>query len=357
MSRTFQQIYRAAVASGEIDHDDAQVAVLPLLEDLQERLKIPQRSRLRDFFSKPDAPDCGLYLWGGVGTGKSMLMDMFTDAVQVPKRRVHFHAFMLEIHARMHEARKYGVDDALAPVAAAVAQQVRLLAFDELQINDITDAMIVGRLFELLLSAGVLIVTTSNRAPDELYKDGLYRPLFLPFIDMLKDRMRVHELASGFDHRQGKLAASGAYFTPADGVARRAIDRLWKQLAGGAGEALVLNVGGREVNLAAFRNGVARARFWDLCGRPLGAADYLELVRNIRVLILEEVPCLSRSNYNEAKRFVTLVDTIYEAGIGLAMSAADVPERLYLEGAGAFEFERTASRLREIQSAGWGVDR
>ncbi len=355
MGKTVQQVYARAVKAGDLTADAAQEAVLPILEDMRARLAAPQKRGLRGIFAKDAEVPKGLYLWGGVGRGKSMLMDLFVGAVQAPKRRVHFHAFMQEIHATMFEVRKTGVDDALKPVAEAVAAQVRLLAFDELQINDITDAMIVGRLFEQLLRAGVVLVTTSNRAPDGLYEDGLNRQLFVPFIDMLKARMVVHELASPTDYRQARLVGAEVYFTPVNAAARLAIGKLWAELSGGVGEPLVLTVQGREVTVPAFRNGVARATFWELCGRALGAADYLALAGAIRVLVLENVPCLSRSNYNEAKRFVILIDALYEARVRLIMSAAEVPERLYLEGVGAFEFERTASRLREMQSEGWGV--
>jgi cell division protein ZapE len=253
----------------------------------------------------------------------------------------------------MNEARKSGVDDPIAPVAKAVADQVRLLAFDEMQITDITDAMIVGRLFEKLFAAGVVVVTTSNRPPDDLYKNGLNRDLFLPFIAMLKDRMVVHELASTHDYRQDRLAGEATYFHPADATARKAIDAVWQDLTGGESRPLTLHVKGREVILPAFQGGVARARFWDLCGKPLGAADYLTLAEACRVLILEDIPRLSAENFNEARRFVTLIDALYEAKVRLIASAADSPERLYLEGEGTFEFERTASRLREMQSTDW----
>jgi len=261
---------------------------------------------------------------------------------------------MQEIHEGMHEARKTGVDDALKPVAEAVAADIRLLAFDEMQISDITDAMIVGRLFQKLLDAGVIIVTTSNRPPDDLYKDGLNRALFLPFIDLLKNKLSVHHLAAEADYRQDKLAGSQTYFSPADADARKSVQAIWDNLVTAPPETLTLRLKGREVLLPAFSNGVARVPFWDLCGKPLGAADYLAVAEAVRVLILEDVPRLSRSNYNEAKRFVTLIDALYEARVKLIATAADIPERLYVEGEGTFEFERTASRLREMQSEDWG---
>ena len=242
------------------------------------------------------------------------------------------------------------------PVAADVAATVRLLAFDEMQITDITDAMIVGRLFEALMADGVVIVTTSNRHPDELYKHGLNRQLFLPFIELLKDRMVVHEMASPTDHRQNRLQGSEVYFTPANAEARAQIQAIWKDLTGGAAEPLTLMVKGREVTLPAFRNGVARANFFELCGKPLGPADYLALAEAVKVLVLEDIPSLSRSNFNEAKRFVTLIDALYEARVRLVCSSAAQPEMLYLEGEGTFEFERTASRLREMQSEDWWMD-
>ncbi len=355
MGKTVQEIYSARVAGGLIKADPAQQVVLPLLEELRVHLNgAPPRPSLRALFGKqPDGPG-GLYLWGGVGRGKSMLMDLFVGAVSAPKRRVHFHAFMQEIHAGIHAARKSGAQDALIPVAAAVAADVKLLAFDEMQINDITDAMIVGRLFEQLFQAGVVIITTSNRAPDGLYENGLNRQLFLPFIDLLKTRMAVHELVSVTDYRQDVLVGSQVYFSPADGVARDEINRIWAGLSGGESHELTLHVQGRKVVLPRFHNGVARATFWDLCGHPLGAADFLALADAVRVLILDDVPRLGRGNYNEARRFVILIDTLYEARVQLVMSAADVPDRLYLEGSGAFEFGRTASRLREMQGEGWG---
>lgn len=350
-------LYRARLAEGHLRPDPAQEALLPELQRIADWLADQRGAKgLGRFFRKPPEATKGLYLWGGVGRGKSMLMDLLVQAVDTPaKRRVHFHAFMQEVHAAMHAARQRGVDDAIAPVAAAVADEVRLLAFDEMQITDITDAMIVGRLFEKLFAAGVVVVTTSNRAPDDLYRNGLNRQLFLPFIALLKDRMEVRELASGTDYRQDRLAGEQVYFAPAGPEARAAIEAIWQDLAPGGGAPLTLRVQGRDVTIPAFAAGVARASFWDLCGRPLGPADYLALAQAVRVLILEDIPRLSAENYNQAKRFVTLIDALYEARVRLIASAADAPERLYLEGEGSFEFARTASRLREMQAAGWGA--
>ena len=358
MRHSLTEIYETRVAEGKLRPDPAQHAILPQLDHLRlwlEEHAAKKRGILGGLFSKPPLPPRGTYLWGGVGRGKSMVMDLFFDATEIEaKRRVHFHAFMQDIHRGMHAARKKGVEDALAPVADDIIQAVRLLCFDEMQITDITDAMIVGRLFEKLFAAGVVVVTTSNRPPEGLYKDGLNRALFLPFIDLISQRLIVVQLHSPTDYRQHRLKGAKVYFQPA-ASAKDEIAAIWQDLTGGAGgEPLHLPVNGREVELPRFANGIGRASFWELCAKPLGPADYLAIAHAVRVLILEDIPQLSSYNYNEAKRFVTLIDALYEARVRLICSAADVPERLYLEGSGSFEFERTASRLREMQAADWG---
>ncbi|MFO1209760.1 MAG: cell division protein ZapE [Amaricoccus sp.] len=357
-------LYRRKVAEGAIDADPAQRLAVEKLQLLAMRLADyqpakPKRVGIglfgwgRDRLEEKPVP--GLYLYGGVGRGKSMLMDLFFAAAPVePKRRVHFHAFMQEVHRGIAAAREKGVTDPVRPVADAVADSATLLCFDEMQISDITDAMLVGRLFERLFERGVVVVTTSNRAPDELYKDGLNRNLFLPFIALIKDRLEVHELASATDHRLDRLRGEAVYHTPLGPAATAALDAAWARLAGGPGAPLTLTVQGRAVALPAFRGGVARASFGDLCEKPLGPADYLAIAEAVEVLILDDIPMLSRARNNEAKRFVTLVDALYEGKVRLVCSAAAPPDSLYPEGEGAFEFARTASRLHEMQAADWG---
>ncbi len=356
MSQHLTALYDTRVAEGLLRPDPAQRAVMERLEAVREGLEAPARSGFLARFRKaePSARQ-GLYLWGGVGRGKSMLMDLFFQHAAIAgKRRVHFHAFMQEVQAALHEVRKTGVDDAIKPVAEGIARGLRLLCFDEMQITDIADAMIVGRLFERLFEAGVVIVTTSNRPPLDLYKDGLNRALFLPFIALLEDRMEVTELAAFTDYRQDRLAGEQVWFSPSDAQAKRSIDLIWRDLTGGREEALTLEVKGRQVPIPRFWAGQARASFADLCAKPLGPADYLALVGAIKLLVLEDIPVMSLAKSNEAKRFVTLVDTLYESHVRLIASAAAEPEALYVEGVGAFEFERTASRLREMMGAEWG---
>lgn len=348
---TLQALYFDAIAAGRIGPDPAQEAVLDRLEVIRAALVAPRRG----FFARRAEPVRGLYLWGEVGRGKSMLMDLFVASCDVPKRRVHFHAFMQEVQAALHTARKSQVDDALRPAGEGLARGIRVLALDEMQVTDIADAMILGRLFQILFDQGVTVVTTSNRAPDDLYKNGLNRALFLPFIALIKERLDVVELTGPRDYRLGRITRDAAWQVPHDGAK---FDCAWAELTqGGAEVPLEVEVFGRKLRFDRHVDGILRVTFWEICGQALGPADYLALADRLRVLVIEDVPVLSAENFNAAKRFVTLIDALYEAKRGLMASAAASPEQLFVEGEGAFEFHRTASRLREMQSDGWGRDK
>ncbi|MDS9466237.1 cell division protein ZapE [Paracoccus sp. MBLB3053] len=364
---TVSELYEARVKAGQLAPDDAQRGVLPALDRLVRDLAArpapqAQKSGWLSRLMKPgngaaDTPPVkGIYLWGGVGRGKSMLMDLVMDAAPLDqKRRVHFHEFMQEVQGALEAVRKTGQQDVVRPVARSIAEKVKLLCFDEMQITDIADAMIVGRLFQILFEEGVTVVTTSNRVPEDLYKNGLNRQLFLPFIALLRERLEVIELASATDHRQNRDEGGQVWFTPADSIARSHMDLLWREeTAGAPAQPLMLEVKGRKVEIPEHVGRIGRASFWELCGKPLGPADYLAMAEALDLLFIDSIPRLSQSNYNEAKRFVTLIDALYEAKVRLIASAADNPERLYAEGEGAFEFERTASRLHEMRDADWG---
>lgn len=344
------EIYDGLVTSGEIFRNEAQISVLPHLDALKTELEQPVKKSL---FRKAPPPPKGLYIWGGVGTGKSFLMDLFAANVDVPAHRVHFHAFMQEVQNALHIARAASEQDALNVVARNLSKGLRLLALDEMQIKDIADAMIVGRLFTLMREDGVVCVTTSNRPPDDLYKDGLNRQLFLPFIAYLKEHLIVHDMQSETDFRQNRMSGAQVYFTPLNSVSSQGVEELWRDLTGGRDIRHSLQVKGRSLDIPRYHNGVGRLSFYDLCGKPLGPADYLTLAEALRVIVIDDIPQLGRHNFNEAKRFVTLIDALYESKTRLICSAAALPEMLYLEGEGVFEFERTASRLREMQSADW----
>jgi cell division protein ZapE len=355
--------FRALVAEGKLSDDPAGRLAAEKLQLLHTRLKgyDPARPRKvgigvfgwgRETLRQAAIP--GIYIHGGVGRGKTMLMDLFYVSAPVqPKRRVHYHAFMQEVHARIAAARKNRVKDPVSLVGDQLAHEAVLLCLDEMQITDITDAMLVGRLFERLFDRGTVLVVTSNRHPDELYKDGLNRALFLPFIALIKDRLELHHLDSPTDHRLGRAASEKVWHAPVGTAADSALNAAWSHLAGGKGSPLEMSVQGRKVTIPQFRNGIGRADFEDLCETPLGAADYLALTGRVNVLILDRIPVLSGEDANAAKRFVTLIDTLYEGRVRLIASAEAEPGALYPEGAGAFEFQRTVSRLEEMRTASW----
>ncbi|MCU0985623.1 MAG: cell division protein ZapE [Acetobacteraceae bacterium] len=299
-----------------------------------------------------DAPQ-GLYLVGSVGRGKSMLMDLFFASAPIARRRrVHFHAFMQEVHAFLHMFRqKASHADPIPVLADQVAARALLLCFDEFQVHDIADAMILGRLFEALFARGVVVVATSNTVPDELYKDGLQRDRFLPFIEVIKERLEVIVLDGGRDYRRDRILGMRTWWSPADARADAALAQAFAELAGeGEARPLTLEVLGRRVVLPLALNHVARADFEVLCGAALGPADYLAMATHLHALVLDDIPRLSPQNFDRARRFITLVDALYEHRVKLVASAADIPDRLYERGENAAMFQRTASRLMEMQS-------
>lgn len=344
--------YRARVAGGDLASDPAQEAAAERLSDLARRLET-WRPGLRSMLYGRVGPGVeGLYLHGAVGRGKSMLMDLFFEAAPTAKkRRAHFHEFMLDVHVRVAALRRTQTSDPLAKVARAIAEENWLLCFDELHVTDIGDAMILGRLFEGLFGHGVVLVATSNRPPEDLYKDGLNRQLFTPFIDLITEKLDVVELDAERDYRLARLEAAPTWFAPADAEAAAALDAVWRRMAGGAREhAETLHVQGRALAAPRVVSGAARFTFADLCARPLGAADYLALARRYHTVFVDDIPRLGPEKRDQAKRFVTLVDALYEAKTKLVAAAAGEPASLYVEGDGAFEFERTASRLMEMRS-------
>lgn len=357
--------YRNLIKAGEIKPDQAQEVAAEKLQGLHHRLKSydpSEGSVIRRIFQfgaskkRQEAPQ-GLYMYGGVGRGKSMLMDIFFDTAPVEKkRRIHFHQFMLEIHADAHAFRqsKPGErdgDDPIPPIADRVSGEATLLCFDEFQVTDIADAMILGRLFTALFERGVVVVSTSNRIPDDLYKDGLNRQLFLPFIELLKQKLDILHLDSNTDYRMDRLNQMPVYVTPLGPDADAALEKDFATLTEGEEAApATIEAQGRTTPIPRAAKGVAFIDFQSMCGTALGAADYLALAANFHTVVLANVPKLTKEKRNEAKRFVTLIDALYENRTKLICAADASPDDLYPAGDGSFEFHRTASRLMEMQS-------
>src|SRR5471032_3132738 len=355
-------------AAGQVHSDPVQEKVVARLQALYDRLKAaaeqPAKPGLLAWLglgpaAKPVAGPHGLYIWGPVGRGKSMLMDLFfADAPVAKKRRVHFHEFMLEVHERLHRRREElaanGAPpeaDTIVPIAREIARETRLLCFDEFQVTNIADAMILGRLFETLFDEGLTVIATSNRAPDDLYKDGLQRDRFLPFIELIKQRLEILELGGAQDYRMGRIRDLDLYLTPLGAWATEKLDEAFRALANGAdGDPRVLRTQGRDVEVPRAAPGVAMADYVDWCGKPMGAADFLCIADHFHTVILAEIPRMGPDNRDKAARFVTLIDTFYERKVKFVCSAAASPDKLYVEGDGAFEFQRTVSRLMEMQS-------
>jgi cell division protein ZapE len=361
--------YRARVAEGALHADPAQAHAAETLQNLWRILRgydpQPAAPAPRGLFGRlfkrgsgdlaapPGTPE-GLYLVGAVGRGKSMLMDLFFETADVPrKRRIHFHAFMQEAHQRIHRWKQAhpGADDPIPPLADAIAGEAALLCFDEFQVHDITDAMILGRLFEALFARGVVVVATSNTAPQDLFKGKPGRDAFLPFIALIQSRVEVLHLESAQDYRRERIRGMPTWHHPMDGRAERALDAAFLELTGAErGNPMTLQVLGHPVPIAEAARGVARLDFNEICGRALGPADYLALATHFHTLVLDGIPRLGPENFDKARRFITLVDALYEHRCKLVASAEAGPDELYERGENAAMFERTASRLMEMQS-------
>jgi cell division protein ZapE len=367
MASSITARYASGVADGSIERDAAQLAVVERLARLETRLadyRLARKSSSLGWLfgsrEKNRSPVKGLYIHGDVGRGKTMLMDLFFEASPVVrKRRTHFHEFMLDVHERVHALRQrmklgeHAAQDPIELAAVELAREAWLLCFDEFHVTDIADAMILGRLFAQLVARGVVVVATSNVPPDELYKDGLNRALFVPFIRMLQEHMDVVRLEARTDFRLEKLAGMHVWYVPADASADAALDEAWRRLARGHdGEGQDLPLKGRTVRVSRAAMGVARFSFHDLCEQPLAASDYLRIAREYHTIILDRIPVMTFETQNAAKRFIILIDTLYDMNVKLIASAAAEPDALYQadEGFEAQEFKRTASRLIEMRS-------
>jgi cell division protein ZapE len=362
MGKGLLEGYRELVSSGAIEADSAQRSATERLDALAQAITDwrPGRSGLLSLFAKTaTSPPRGVYIHGAVGRGKTMLMDLFFASLTFqPRRRLHFHEFMAEVHERIAAARKSVGGDPIPHVARQIADATRLLCFDELHVTDIADAMILGRLFKVLFADRVVVVATSNAHPRELYRNGLNRQLFLPFVDLVEDNMDILELDAAKDFRLEKLVGRPLYFTPANAKSRIELDKIWLRLTGApVGHPTELEVKGRKVHVPLAARGVARFGFADLCEKPLGSLDYLQIARAFHTLLIEGIPILNPARRNEARRFVNLIDTLYDHRVGLIASADAEPEALYSTGDGADLFQRTASRLMEMRSEAYLTSR
>lgn len=355
MNSTLPQLYQARAAAGRIRPDPAQEAVLPLLEAIRQRLSSPGRSWPRLLgLSRPMPPVRGCYIWGDVGRGKSMLIDLLAESlVGSGVRRIHFHAFLRDMHAGIHAAQQAGDRDPITSTIARFASGLRLLALDEMDVSDIGDAMIIDRVFRHLLDVGTVIVTTSNRPPEQLYRDGLKRELFLPFIALLRERLDVIQIESPKDWRRRDGATRSVHFWPLTDKTARDFDALWHEIAPGVVEPGQILSLGRRIRIGQAKGAMLCASFEELCGAPLGPSDYLELARRFRILFLDLVPRLDAAQLDAARRFVILVDALYEARCGLVIRAEVEPDALMERSLAQLGTARLTSRLAEMLDETW----
>ncbi len=367
MTITPQKIYKKRVASGELSPDTVQEKAVKelqrLFDEVMEQESAPKLNflqKMAGFTTKVPTP-LGVYMYGGVGVGKSMLMDLFYDCLPetIKKRRVHFHEFMIEVHDYINnracdDGVSGVVDQALPSLAQNIARGSRILCFDEFHVVDITDAMILGRLFTILFELDVVIVATSNWKPDDLYKDGLQRERFLPFIDLLKTKVKFVHLSIPHDYRAQTVQIEGTYFKPLGGKTKNTLDSIFEKLTNDEQVVQdILRVKGREILAQESANGVARFSFAQLCERPHGAEDYIEIAKKYHTVFIEGIPKLGYDRRNEAKRLINLIDALYEERARVIISAEVGVDKLYRAGDHAYEFERTVSRLKEMQGEGY----
>jgi len=355
MLNSLPKIYEQTLQEASLQSDDAQKFVISRLAALSEQIVTAKpQSKISAIFSrkKPVTSNQGIYIWGEVGRGKSMLMQMFYDNLPIAdKLRIHFHNFMLNIHKEVHLLRQKNDKNPLASVAKNIAAKYRVICLDEFQVTDIADAMILARLFKIFFAAGVVFVITSNRPPGELYLGGLQREKFLDFVDLLAKHSEILELASPQDYRMRQLAKlKSSYLYPLSPQNRAIFDAMFKEATNGEITPLILHVQGRQLHVANACRDIAMFSFADLCEKPLAAADYIAIAENFNSVFLSDIPELSPEKRNEARRFVTLIDALYDAKIKLICTAAVACEQIYASGDGNFEFARTVSRLHEMQS-------
>lgn len=358
-NKTISEVYKQYIEEQKISPDQEQKALIALLSNLEKEITKSKQTDFKTIVTsllpaKKKIRKQGIYIYGEVGRGKSMIMDMFFDTVpEEKKKRIHFHEFMIDIHSRLRQQRKKEKkSDPLIIVAKEISKEVKLLCFDEFNVTDITDAMILGRLFQALFKYGLILVTTSNCKPENLYKEGLQRERFLPFIELLKESLVISELIAKCDYRMTYLKSlNKTYFTPYNKSTLKSIKECFEKLTNYAdSEETLLKNQGKEIKLEKTHGNICWTSFENLCCKPLGTNDYIKICNNFEVIILENIPKMNKDSHNEAKRFTNLIDIIYENKVKLICNAATDPSELYTEGKGSFEFQRTVSRLIEMQS-------